>query len=139
MYFEFLEPVVEFPDSIRRAGFVIKTLDQSGRKVFANIVCHELVKRPLNAQMKEVDDEHLDTRGISNLRVPLDVGKPRPVPDKNGTMATACDVIFNPSVVERAMHGRNTAQYTSEIGRLALSWVEKEMGTTVRKEFKVPS
>ena len=100
-------------------------------------MCHELVKRPLNAQMKEVDDEHLDSRGISNLRVPLDVGKPRPVPDKSGATATVCDVIFHPSLIERALHGRNTAHYQSELGRLAIFWVEKEIGTTVRKEFKV--
>ena len=100
-------------------------------------MCHELVKRPLNAQMKEVDDEHLDNRGISNLRVPLDVGKPRSVPDKNGATATACDVIFHPSVVERALQGRNISHYQNELGRLSISWVEKEIGTSVRKEFKV--
>lgn len=87
--------------------------------------------------MKEVDDEHLDNRGISNLRVPLDVGKPRSLPDKSGSTVIVCDVIFHPSVVERAIRGRNTAQYQGELGRLALSWVEKELGGTVRKEFKV--
>jgi hypothetical protein len=87
--------------------------------------------------MKEVDDEHLDNRGIANLRVPLDVGKPRSVPDKNGTTVIVCDVIFHPCVVQRATSGRNMAQYQGELGRLAQSWVEKELGVSIRKDFKV--
>ena len=45
---------------------------------------HELVKRPLNASMEEVGDSHLDNMGISNLRVPLDVGEARDCADNSG-------------------------------------------------------
>jgi hypothetical protein len=46
---------------LRSTGFVIKTSEKaSGRKVFVNIVSHELVKRPVDASDKEVDEDHLD-------------------------------------------------------------------------------
>lgn len=59
-----------------------KFKDKSGAKVFVNVVMHELVQKPLDASMQEVSDEHLDNRGIANLRVPLDVGDPFSTPDK---------------------------------------------------------
>ena len=121
----------------RSPGFVIKTHDKQGRKIFINLVSHELLKRPVNAQMKEVDDEHLDTRGIGNLRVPLDVGKPRTVQDNNGGTATACDVVFHPSVVQRGISGRNTAHFQHDLANLAISWVEKEIGSEIKRDFKV--
>jgi len=117
----------------RREGIVLKTFDKkTGKKVFINLVCHELVKRPLDAMDKEVDDDQLDKFGIRNLRVPLDVGDPKPSTDKSGEPATKCDVIFNPCVVERASKpGPMQDYFIAELASLSLGWVAKEMQTVV--------
>ena len=93
-----------------RAGLVFKTRTlpakgsaEAPKKVFVNVVMHELVQRPLDAAMREVSEQHLDTLGIANLRVPLDVGEARACPDNSGGDALAIDVIFNPALVERAL------------------------------------
>jgi hypothetical protein len=65
--------------------------------------------------------------GIRNLRVPLDVGDPKPSTDKSGEPATKCDVIFNPAVVKRAKEGASIQYFQSEIANLAMSWVSQEM------------
>jgi len=92
-----------------RPGLVFKTrtLPAKGsgeepRKVFINVVMHELVKKPLNAAMEEVGLDHIQNVGIANLRVPLDVGEARPCADNSGDLATAVDVIFHPCLVECA-------------------------------------
>jgi hypothetical protein len=41
--------------------------------------------------------------GIRNLRVPLDVGDPKPSTDKSGEPATKCDVIFNPAATAKVI------------------------------------
>ena len=75
-----------------RPGLVFKTRTippkgsgEQPRKVFINVVMHELVKKPLNASMEEVGQDHIENTGISNLRVPLDVGEARQVcmPDQS--------------------------------------------------------
>lgn len=117
-----------------RPGLVLKTVDKkTGKKVFINLVCHELVKRPLDASDSEVADDQLDKFGIRNLRVPLDVGDPKPSTDKSGDAATKCDVIFHPCLVERASSAGPMQEYfITELANLSLSWVAKEMETVVR-------
>lgn len=112
---------------------MLKTFDKkTGKKVFINLVCHELVKRPLDAMDKEVNDEQLDKFGIRNLRVPLDVGDPKPSTDKSGESATKCDVIFNPCVVEKASKpGPMQEYFIAELANLSIGWVAKEMQTIV--------
>jgi hypothetical protein len=69
--------------------------------------------------------------GVRNLRVPLDIGDPKPCTDKGGEPATKIDVIFNPAVVMRAMQGASIQYFQAEIANLAMSWVTTEMKTQV--------
>eukprot|EP00286_Rhodomonas_abbreviata_P000861 CAMPEP_0181289572 /NCGR_PEP_ID=MMETSP1101-20121128/951_1 /TAXON_ID=46948 /ORGANISM="Rhodomonas abbreviata, Strain Caron Lab Isolate" /LENGTH=146 /DNA_ID=CAMNT_0023393797 /DNA_START=157 /DNA_END=594 /DNA_ORIENTATION=+ len=110
-----------------RAGLVYKMKDKSGGKVFVNVVMHELVKKPLDASMQEVSDEHLEFRGIANLRVPLDVGDPFSVQDKSGAPAVAVDVILHPGVVERTVAGRMADYYQRELAGLLVRNVQEEL------------
>ena len=113
-----------------RAGLVFKTRTlpakgsaEAPKKVFVNVVMHELVQRPLDAAMREVSEEHLDTLGIANLRVPLDVGEARACPDNSGGDALAIDVIFNPALVVRALQdspGPSVMGQVARVGACAL-------------------
>mmetsp|Transcript_36634 Transcript_36634/g.114371 ORF Transcript_36634/g.114371 Transcript_36634/m.114371 type:complete len:229 (-) Transcript_36634:2007-2693(-) len=65
-------------------GLVVKTKDVKGKKIFINLVMHDIVKMPVDVNMCEVAREHIAERGLSNLRVPLDVSDPRDTEDKRG-------------------------------------------------------
>ena len=80
-----------------RPGLVFKTRTippkgsgEQPRKVFINVVMHELVKKPLNASMEEVGQDHIENAGISNLRVPLDVGEARQVCMPESKLSNSC-------------------------------------------------
>ncbi|KAK3239192.1 hypothetical protein CYMTET_50863 [Cymbomonas tetramitiformis] len=92
-------------------GFVVKTYKTAAQayepsgKVFVNICSSATVERPCGATFQAVDDDHLDNKGLSNLRLPLLVGPARHLQDSSGHPAMAVDVIYHPCVVERALHG----------------------------------
>jgi hypothetical protein len=69
-------------------------------------VCgHPIVEPVCGANLVRVTEEHLDTRGLVNSRVPVCVGPARPMLDSEGHDATAVDVLFHPSVLKRALLG----------------------------------
>eukprot|EP00802_Teleaulax_amphioxeia_P012572 Tamp_12615.p2 GENE.Tamp_12615~~Tamp_12615.p2 ORF type:complete len:163 (-),score=22.86 Tamp_12615:1134-1622(-) len=109
-----------------RSGLVFKTRtvpakgsSDAPRKVFINCVMHELVKRPLNAAMEEVGEDHLDHMGIANLRVPLDVGEARECSDNSGEKATAIGAL-HPCGRRHCIHTRREPLHPRPLQRRAL-------------------
>lgn len=92
-------------------GFVVKTYKTAAQayepsgKVFVNICSSAIVERPCGATFQAVSDDHLDNKGLSNLRLPLLVGPARHLQDSSGHPAVAVDVIYHPCVVQRALLG----------------------------------
>ena len=84
-------------------GYVVK-LTANGSRHYVNVCSHSSVGRPIDAMDREVSDEHLQLRGIDNLRVPLLTGAPRTHVIPNGEGEAICvDVVFNPASVQIAM------------------------------------
>mmetsp|Transcript_36636 Transcript_36636/g.114384 ORF Transcript_36636/g.114384 Transcript_36636/m.114384 type:complete len:381 (-) Transcript_36636:929-2071(-) len=126
-------------------GLVVKTKDVKGKKIFINLVMHDIVKMPVDVNMCEVAREHIAERGLSNLRVPLDVSDPRDTEDKRGDKATAIDVMFNTFLLDRAMHGQGEIEgvptriyFQQELASLAIKDVEDVLKVGIdRNNFKI--
>ena len=73
--------------------------------MFVNVCSHPLVDPVCGANLVPVSEEHMDTWGLGNARVPVLVGPTRNMRDSDGHDATAVDVLFHPSVVRRALTG----------------------------------
>lgn len=73
--------------------------------MFVNVCSHPRIDPVVGANLEAVSEEHLDTWGLGNMRVPLLVGPTREMLDSEGHDATAVDVIFHPAVVKRALTG----------------------------------
>ena len=88
-------------------GFVIKLAAADGTRHYVNVGSHPVIERPLDPQDREVNDAHLRTRGLENLRVPLLTGLARTVviPGGEGEEAVCIDVVFNPAVLAVALAG----------------------------------
>lgn len=79
-------------------------LTVSGSRHYVNVCSHPSVGRPIDPMDREVPDEHLELRGIDNLRVPLLTGAPRTYVLPNGEGEAICvDVVFNPVVLKIAL------------------------------------
>jgi len=110
-----------------RPGYVIKGRSNANNadKIFINVCAHSVVGRPQNAQGKEVDDNHLHSRGLESLRVPQFAGVPRKVEG----LGMVVDVLFDPSVVSRATEeaiAENTEYYRNRLTELAVPFVHQE-------------
>ena len=73
--------------------------------MFVNVCSHPRIDPVCGANLQPVSEEHLDTWGLGNARVPLLVGPTRAMLDSDGRDATAVDVLFHPAVVRRALTG----------------------------------
>jgi len=81
-------------------GFVIKTKDAVGGKVFVNMTQHEVID-PF--EERAVPMEHQKEHGCAEvgLRVPLSLGTVREDFDKKGEPAQVYDVVWNPATIKR--------------------------------------
>ena len=70
-----------------------------------NVCGHPRIDPVCGANLVPVTEEHLDTWGLGNARVPVLVGPTRLMLDSDGHDATAVDVLFHPGVVRRALLG----------------------------------
>eukprot|EP00966_Prymnesium_polylepis_P125833 2909802-Prymnesium_polylepis.1 len=91
------------PAATPHAGFVVKIIAH-GQRHYINMCHHPSVGRPINPQDQEMPDEHLELRGIDNLRVPLLTGAARTHVLPNGEGEAICfDVVFCHKVIEIAL------------------------------------
>lgn len=82
-------------------GFVVKTTEKNGGKVFVNMTHHELIE-PM--QEKYIPEQDRDKSGGNDrgVRIPLSLGEQREERDKKGEPALVFDVIWAPDTVKRA-------------------------------------
>lgn len=83
-------------------GFVVKSKNQHGGKVFVNMTKHEIVDPFENKPIPQQDQEKFNT-GEQGLRIPLSMGEMREEFDKKGEPAQVFDVIWAPATVEQCM------------------------------------
>jgi len=77
-----------------KEGFVIKTKDQSGQKIFVNMTHHELVD-PIEEKSIPAEDAAKYGASERGLRIPLSLGTAREDRDKKGDPVQVYDFIFN--------------------------------------------
>ena len=136
------------PQVAPQAGFTAK-LTAHGTKYYVNICAHPAIDRPIDAQDRPVSDDHLDSMGVDNLRVPLLTGPARVI----GEDESCCmDVIFHPAVLRislppepqaddgpqqkrRQALGKHVRQRLVE---LALKNVEEDLNVKLGRDYTLP-
>lgn len=110
-------------------GFVVKTRDQqSGTKVFLNIVSNEHVEAP---HMKEF----VELEGEQGCRVPLSVGAAVEDFDKKNEPCVTYDLVANPKVVEECS---GNAQFKDTVVQLCISAVAQKYKVELDPRYKLP-
>lgn len=85
------------------AGFVVKVVS-NGQRHYLNMCSHPTLQRPLDARECQVSEEHLQLRGVDNLRVPLLTGAARTHVLPRGEGEAICvDVVFCVEVIRIAL------------------------------------
>ena len=146
------------PTGVPLPGFTIKLKPLDGGCLhYINVCSHQVIGMPQDAKDQPVSEEHLDTHGIDNLRVPPPVGPARSVTLGGGTSeALVTDVVFCTSVLRIAMQspdedeiatGDPRARRAAAHGRfmrsrlveLAIKNVEEELGgAKLGRDFTLP-
>ncbi|KAJ9522702.1 hypothetical protein QJQ45_019893 [Haematococcus lacustris] len=125
------KPVEDIPSEeiIPRPGFVVKTSDASGAKVFINMCGHDKVAAPGNWQGLQVPEEvqaaldnvdSLTDAQQESLRFPLSMTPPQPDVDKKGAACTTFDCCLNEDVIKTAALHRGLKLFIIE---LAINWI----------------
>jgi len=140
------QPTDEMPteEIIPEPGFVVKTQDEGGGKVFINMCGHQKIAAPGNWANGKVPDEvqqaldnvdNLSEAQAEMLRFPLAMSPPRPDKDKKGEACTTFDCCLNLDVVKQASVYRQLKVFLIE---LALSWVGHKHKMELDRKFKLP-
>ena len=129
------------------AMFVIKTVDDAGRKVFVNVCGHAKIAAPGSkwgkgdavpeeVQKALVSMEEGTNEGVEHLRFPISVSEARNELDKSGHGCTVYDAVFNEDVAKQAAHYKRLKVFVCE---LCLQWIGQKYGTNLDPDYKLPS
>ncbi|KAL6763572.1 pre-RNA processing PIH1/Nop17-domain-containing protein, partial [Haematococcus lacustris] len=140
------KPVEDIPSEeiIPRPGFVVKTSDASGAKVFINMCGHDKVAAPGNWQGLQVPEEvqaaldnvdSLTDAQQESLRFPLSMTPPQPDVDKKGAACTTFDCCLNEDVIKTAALHRGLKLFIIE---LAINWIAHKHKMQLDPKFKLP-
>lgn len=134
----------DFGDLLLCCSFVIKTTDDTKRKVFINVCSSELVPAPGNWVAGKVPEEVLkalentkskqDASFQDALRFPLSCSDPREDSDKKGEPCSIFDCIFNVDVVKQAKAFRLLKQFLID---LCLEWIGQKVSVRVCGAFHI--
>lgn len=94
-------------------GFVVKTKDGNGQKVFINMTSHELIDAFEEKKIPQGEREQMGTD--TGIRIPLSLGNVREDNDKKGEIAQVYDVIWNPTTIERCKTDPSFRQIVVEL------------------------
>lgn len=141
------EQVLIFPDP----GFVVKTLNEHGSKVFINVCGSNKVGMPGGWSEGKVPPEvrqHLeaardstsleegqDTQVQEMLRFPLSLSAPRPETDHRGEACTVMDCVVHTDILEQAASYRPLKLFLTQ---LVLGWVQQKNGMQLDPKYKLP-
>jgi len=140
------QPTDDVPteEIIPEPGFVVKTADDGGRKVFINMCGSSKVAAPGNWQNGKMPEEvekalanvdNLSEGQADTLRFPLSLGPARTDLDRKGAPCTTYDVIFNLDVIKQSCVYRPLKAFLIE---LALNWIGHKTGSSLDPKFKLP-
>ncbi|CAL8472031.1 g11573 [Coccomyxa elongata] len=123
-------------------GFVIKTVDDKGRKVFINVCGSSSVLAPgcwKNGQMSEEVCTALEGAELEDpgdiLRFPLSMGDLRMDRDHSGEACHVLDIVFNTDVLKQAQTFRKLKIFLVE---LAMGWATKKHSVALSPNWKLP-
>ena len=124
-------------------GFVVKTIDDAGRKVFVNVCGHAKLQAPgadwANGKVPEHVEKALsnleDPNSVQQLRFPVSVSEGRNELDKAGQPCTVYDAVFNDEVVKQAIAYRKLKVFLVE---LCLQWVGQKYSLNLDPKYKLP-
>ena len=124
-------------------GFVVKTVDDTGRKVFINVCGHFKIQAPgsdwANGVVPEAVENALanldDPEATQHLRFPLSVSDARNELDKKGAPCTVYDAVFNADVVKQAICSRRLKVFLVE---LVLQWIAQKYEKPLDPQYKLP-
>eukprot|EP00798_Chlamydomonas_sp_ICE-L_P025828 gene25828-11504_t len=125
-------------------GFVVKTVDDTGRKVFINLCGSDKVAAPGNWYNGRVPDEvksalenvdNLSDAEADTLRFPLSMGQAKNEVDKKGEHCTSFDCILNADVIQQAQLFRPLKVFIIE---LAINWIAHKTEMQLDKKYKLP-
>lgn len=109
------------------AGFVVKTKDEGGHKVFLNMTSHELVD-----PMEEKDLPDQDQPGF---RIPLSLGSMREDFDKKGEPCRVVDIIWNPDSVKKC---HKDMLFRQAMVELAFGYMREKFQMVLSMRYTVP-
>ncbi|KAI8476272.1 MAG: pre-RNA processing PIH1/Nop17-domain-containing protein [Monoraphidium minutum] len=123
-------------------GFVIKTSDESGRKVFVNVCSSDRIPAPggwegglLPAAVEDALAKADALDSAEALRFPMSVGSLRPDADKAGAACGAADVVVSTAVLAAAGASRPLKAFLID---LVLSQVGSKHGLQLDPKYKLP-
>eukprot|EP00210_Caulerpa_lentillifera_P004720 g4504.t1 len=124
-------------------GFVIKSRDEWGQKVFINICGCEEIPTPENWNHGQIPDELLHTLqssqeqncDISATRFPLSLSLCRNDVDKQGEPCTVYDCLFNLHVVSEAKRYKELEIFLVGV---AMNWLTKKNQVKLNSNYKRP-
>ena len=79
-------------------GFVVKTKDDTGQKVFINVLHHDLVE-PMQEQHIAPEEAAKLNSADTGVKIPLSLDEVKEDRDKKGEPSQVYDFIFNPKTV----------------------------------------
>ena len=115
------------------AGFVVKTQDDQGGKVFVNMTHHELVEGFSQKKIPKEDQAKFETD--EGLRVPLSLGSVREDRDKKGDPVQVYDFIWNTETVKKAQRDPGFRQVVVE---LAFNYIKQRFDRDLDFRFTIP-
>ena len=123
------------------AGFVVKSFDDNGRKIFINMCGSDRVPAPGNWEKGKIPEdvakklEQAETSPDESLRFPLSLSDASYDLDKQGKQCTTFDCIFNQDVLQQAMANKRLKVFLIE---LALGWVQEKHHLILDSKYKLP-
>jgi hypothetical protein len=116
------------------AGFVVKTKDQTGEKVFVNMTHHSILEG-MKAQAVTPEDAAKYGTAEQGVRIPLSLGPIREDRDKRGDPVRVYDFIWATEVVQRA---QKEAVFRQQMVELAFTYVQQKFGSFLDLRFTIP-
>ncbi len=122
-------------------AFVVKTKDDTGRKVFINVLGSPAIGAPGGWEGGRVPDHveealrRQEAAPDESLRFPLSLSEPRNDLDRKGEPCTVFDCAFNADVVKQAAAHRRLQVFLVE---LAMGWTSSKHDLILDPKFKLP-
>jgi hypothetical protein len=133
-------------DILFKCRFVVKTTDDTGRKVFVNMCSNSAVPVPAAWPAGKLPEEvstaisnlnsgkEISDQDAEALRLPLSLGEPRNDLDKHSNACTVFDCVFSTEVM-KSCGMRAMKVFVTEA---ALAWIDHKHKLGLDKRFKLP-